>query len=85
MFVDDHSDFTYVHSLKFQTRYEAVEEKEDFEAYAEPHCVNIKHYHADNGIFRGARLMKHCKEVHQGLTFLGVKYHHQNGRVERCI
>ena len=78
MFVYDHSDFKYVHPLKFQTGDEAVEAKEAFEAYAETHGVDIKHYHAENVTFRSAQWINHCKYMHQGLTLFGVNYHHQN-------
>ena len=54
VFADNNSDFTYIHLLKSQTGYEAAEEKENFEAYEESHCVDIKYYHADNVILRGA-------------------------------
>ena len=54
MFLDHYSDFAYVHLLKSQTGYEAVEAKESFEANAESHGVDIKHNCADNVIFRSA-------------------------------
>ena len=41
--------------LKSQTGDEAVEAREYFEAYVESYGVDIKHYHAENGIFRSAR------------------------------
>ena len=50
VFVDHHSDFTYLHILKTQDGYEAVKSREAFESYAEYHDVNTKHYHSDNGI-----------------------------------
>ena len=54
MFVDHYSDFIYVHLLKSQTVDESVEAKKAFKAYVESQSVDIKHYHADNGIFRSA-------------------------------
>ena len=83
--MDHHSDFTYVNLLKYQTGDEAVKAKEAFEASAESHCVDIKHYHDDNGIFRSSRWMNQCKDIYQGLNLSGVNAHHQNGRVEGRI
>ena len=48
MFVDNHSDFTYVQLLKTQTGDEVVESKESFKAYMEYHGVNSNHYHSIN-------------------------------------
>ena len=72
MFLDDHSDFTYVHVLNFQTVDEAVEAKEAFEAYSESNGVDIKYYHSDHGISRGTRWVNHCEDMHQGLNFLDL-------------
>ena len=85
VFVDHHSDFTYVNLLTSQTGNQSVGAKEDSEAYAESHGVYIKHYYADNENYRSERWMNHRKEIHQGLTFSEVNYHHQNGRSERHI
>ena len=85
MFAYHNYDFKYVHILKSQTVYEAVEAKEYFEENTESHGVEIKHYHDENGIFRSALWMNHCKDMHQGLTFYGVNAHHQNGQAERHI
>ena len=79
VFLDHNYDLTYVHLLKFQTVYKAVETKEAFDAYAESHGVDIKHYHAENGIFRSEKWMKQCKDMHQDLNFSGFNAHHQNG------
>ena len=59
MFVYHHSEFIYVHLLKSHTRDESVEAKEYFEAYVESRGVEIKHYHAETGIFRNIRWMDH--------------------------
>ena len=57
VFVDYHYQFKYVHILKYQTVYEAVESNEDFEAYAKSHGVDTKQYHAENIIFRSELCM----------------------------
>ena len=54
MFLDHNSDFTYVHLLKSQNGYEAVEPREYLEAYDKYHGVDNKNYHDKNGIFRDA-------------------------------
>ena len=45
--MDYHSDFKYIHILKYKTVDEAVEANEDFEAYAEYHGADTKQYHAE--------------------------------------
>ena len=85
VFVDYHSDFKYVHILKYQTVDEAVEANEDFEAYAESHGVDTKQYHADNILFWSELCMNQYRYIHQGITFSGVNSHHQNGIAERRI
>ena len=47
IFVDHHSDFTYIHLINTQSGYELFEAKEAFEAFTESHGVNIKNYHAE--------------------------------------
>ena len=84
-FLYHHSDFTYIHLLKSQTGDESVESKEDSETYAESHGVDIKHNHAENGIFRSELWMNHYKDMHQDLTFSGFNAHRQNFRAERRI
>ena len=85
VFVDYHSDFKYVHILKYKTADEVVEANEDFEAYGESRGVDTKQYHAENILFRSAICMNQCSDIHQGLTFSGVNFHHQNGIAERRI
>ena len=46
VFLDHHSEFTYIH----QTRYETVEAEEDFKTYAESHGVDTKYCNSNNGI-----------------------------------
>ena len=64
VFVDYHSDFKYIHILKYQTVDEEVEANEDFEAYAESHGVDTKQYHAENILFRSELCMNQCMEIH---------------------
>lgn len=85
VFVDQYSDFTYVHLMQTQSGDEALEAKRAYETYCDALGVSVKHYHADNGIFACKQWKNSCSELHQGLTFAGVNAHHQNGRAERKI
>ena len=85
VFVDHYSDLSYVHLLKTQSGEEVLEAKEAFEAYSSSFGIDIRHYHADNGIFNGKAWRQSCSESHQGLSFAGVNAHHQNGRAERRV
>ena len=49
--MDRFLDFTYTHIMRSQTAVEAVQAKKVFEAFAKAHEIEVKHYHADNGIF----------------------------------
>ena len=85
VFVDHYSDLSYVHLLKTQSGEEVLKAKEAFEAYSSSFGIDIRHYHADNGIFNGKAWRQSCSESHQGLSFAGVNAHHQNGRAERRV
>ena len=45
--------------------------------------VNIKRYHADNGIFASNEFRDDCRLKQQKLTFSASNSHHQNGVAER--
>jgi len=47
--------------------------------------INVRAYHADNGIFRAHGWVNACRDKGQNLTFAGVNAHHQNGYAERRI
>ena len=51
IFLDHHSDLTYVHLQQGLSPEETIEAKKAFEAYTQMYGVKIKHYHADNGRF----------------------------------
>ena len=71
-----------MHLLKTQQVEEVIEAKEVFEAYVDSFEVRIKHYHANNGIFK-AKIWR--TQLHLGLTFAGVNSHDHNGHAERRI
>ena len=81
VFVDHYSDLSYLHLLKTQSGEEVLEAKEAFETYASSFGIDVRHYHADNGIFNARAWRTSCSESHQGLSFAGVNAHHQNGEL----
>jgi hypothetical protein len=85
VFVDHFSDFGYVYMMKEQTANEALDAKLAFEAYSEAHGIEVKRYHADNGVCATQQWKEDCYQQWQLLTLAGVNAHHQNGKVERRI
>ena len=85
VFVDHHSDLTFIHVTPSDTSAETVETKEAFECFAAAMNVKVKHYHANNGRFADTFFREHVKEKHQTMSFCGVGAHHQNGKVEKRI
>jgi len=85
IFVDHHSDLTYVHITPSDTSIETIEAKEAFERFAANHNVTVKHYHADNGRFADSLFKQHVEDKGQSISFCGVGAHHQNGKVEKRI
>jgi hypothetical protein len=62
-----------------------MEAKLRFELFARGHGVEVKHYHADNGVFANNLFCKSVQEARQTLSFCGVNAHWQNGVAERRI
>jgi hypothetical protein len=85
VFVDQYSDYTYVHFHIRLTSEETVKAKHAFEAHLLTHGVKVQHYHADNGRFQDNLFKDDCKKKNQQLTFCGVNAHFQNGRAEKKI
>ena len=56
----------------------AVLAKMKFERFAAEHSVRIRHYHADNGVYKSNLWMKHCEARGQTSSFCGVSAHQQN-------
>ncbi len=56
-----------------------------FEAEAKRHGVTIKHYHADNGLFRSKNFRAALEKAGQTISYAGVGAHHQNGIAEKRI
>jgi hypothetical protein len=58
-----------VHLMQSQSAEEAVIAKQSFED-CRSHGVEVKHYHADNGILHPWK--DNCRERHQGVSYAGV-------------
>jgi hypothetical protein len=85
VYVDQYSGLSFVYLQKTANADETIEGKKAFEAYSKQHGVEIKAYHADNGIFRANKWVDNCRNSGQTLTFAGVNAHHSNGHAERRI
>jgi hypothetical protein len=48
-------------------------------------CVEVKHYHGDNGIFSSEAYRKECSKKMQTQSFSGVGAQHQNSEAEQAI
>lgn len=62
-----------------------MESKIKFERISSQHGIDIKAYHADNGIFSTRSWREDFDEKNQKLTYSGVCAHHQNGVAEKKI
>ena len=85
VFVDQATGYGYTHIQKSTNAEETIAAKEAFEAHARTMGIEVKHYHADNGIFADNKFRAACKTAGQELTFCGVNAHFQNGVAERRI
>ena len=85
VYVDQFTRLGYVYLQKTATAEETLLGKAAFEKYAANKGVEIKAYHADNGIFRANKWVAACEEKKQDLTFAAVNAHHQNGMAEKRI
>lgn len=82
VYVDQYSNFSYVHYQKSTSVEETVEGKEAFERLAASYGVAVQHYHADNGTFAAKGWIDACHLKKQTISFAGVYAHHQNGKAE---
>ena len=65
IFVDHHTDFTYVHLMRDFSVEATVEAKNAFERMANSYGVTIKAYHADNGRYSDPLFLKDVDECGQ--------------------
>ena len=60
--------------------------KEQFEQWIYDHaCIEIKHFHGDNGIFSSKEYCEVCTNKMQLKPFSGVGEQHQNSKAEQAI
>ena len=85
VFVDHHSDITFVFHQLTTSGDETVEAKQAFEKYAASCGVSIRHYHADNGRFAEHKFIDAVQQKGQTISFCGVGAHFQNGIAEKRI
>jgi len=62
---------------------ETSKAKKAFKKYALGCDVRVQHYHADNVVFEANGRVEAIEQQGQGITFVAVDAHHQNGHVER--
>ena len=85
VFVDHHSDLTFVYHQLTTSGEETVDAKNAFETFAASSGVSIRHYHADNGRFAENKFIEAVQQKGQTISFCGVGAHFQNGIAEKRI
>ena len=85
IYVDQYSGYSFIWLQKSTGAEETLMGKRAFEAHARESGVRIKHYHADNGVFKARSWVAECERIGQRMTYAGVGAHHQNGVAERRI
>ena len=78
-------DIAYVHLMSELNGETTVKSKQAFERLVALHRINIKHYLADNGLFRTKVFKNSIQCANQTISFCGVNAHHQNGKSENQI
>lgn len=85
IFVDHYSRLSYVFYTTSGSGDDAIRAKQAFERFSKQNGVTVKHYHADNGIFKDNKWVNDCNFQGQTITYCGVDAHHQNGIAEKKI
>jgi hypothetical protein len=86
IYTDAASGVIYVQNQVSLGAGETVLGKIKFEEWLwEQACVEVKHYHSDNGIFTADMFRGDCNKKGQTQSFSGVGAQHQNARAERAI
>jgi hypothetical protein len=81
-FVDNLSDYIYVHLMKDFTTNETLLEKLAFKKLCTKADCSVKNYQADNGQFSDNEFLAACNNLNQTIEFCGVGAYHQNGIVK---
>jgi hypothetical protein len=85
VYVDVASGYSFIWLQKSISEEETLDGKKAFERHCNISNVQVKHFHADNGIFTSNGWRQSCIDNGQSLTFAGVSAHHQNGIAEKRI
>ena len=85
VYVDQASRLGYVYIQKTSAAEETIEGKKAFERYAADRGIQVRAYHADNGVFRAKAWVAACAKANQRMTYAGVNAHHENGIAEKRI
>ena len=85
IYVDQYSGYSYVWIQRTTSVEDTLKGKHAFERFANHNGISIRHYHADNGIFRAKDWVQDCHTQQQTLSYAAVGAHHQNGVAERRI
>ena len=85
VFVDHHTDYTYVHLMRDTTAVSTLEAKHAYETLMMTYGHRVMAYHADNGRYAENAFRKDAKDKAQTLSFCGAGKHSQNGIAERRI
>jgi hypothetical protein len=85
IFVDNFSNYSYVHLQESTTSASTMEAKIAFELLAASYGVKILHCRGENGRFADNMWRQDVIQKSQRLSFCGVGTHHQNGCAEKRI
>ena len=85
IFVDSISKKIFVEFQTSTNSQQTLAGKHRMELNAKHHGVKIKHFRADNGIFKAAEIKIDIEKKQQRISFCGVGAHNQNGVAERHI
>ena len=85
IFVDLGSGRIRVHHQQTLGANETLASKAKYEQDARLHGVQVRNYHADNGVFNAREFTTRIWEQGQNINYSGVGAKHQNGIAERAI
>ena len=85
IFVDQYSGFSFVWIQRSTSVKDTLAVKRAFERYATANGITIRHYHADNGVFKAHDWVANCHAQRQSMSYAAVGAHYQNGVAERRI
>ena len=85
VFIDHVSGLCYSHLQTSVDTAQTIAAKKGYEIYAKSHGVDVRNYHADNGIFATKGFRDEVNDCNQNISYCAVGAHHQNGIAERRI